>query len=109
MIVSCRPHVSETDEATPVQRPNFIIIFCDDMGYTDLGPLGAEGYRTPNLDRMAAEGLKLTSFYVAWSVCSPSRAALLTGCYPVRVQPATAGSGTRMVVGGAVAAFCQIL
>ena len=65
--------------------PNFIIIFCDDMGYADIGPFGAKGYTTPNLDRMASEGTIFTDFHVARSVCSPSRAAILTGCYPVRV------------------------
>ncbi len=65
--------------------PNFIIIFCDDMGYADIGPFGAEGYQTPHLDRMAAEGMKFTDFYVGRSFCSPSRAALLTGCIPTRV------------------------
>lgn len=69
-----------------VERPpNFIVIFCDDMGYADIGPFGAKGYKTPNLDRMAKEGMKFTSFCVGRSVCSPSRAALMTGCYPVRV------------------------
>ena len=67
------------------ERPNVIIIFCDDMGYADIGPFGAEGYETPHLDRMAAEGMKFTDFHVGASVCSPSRAALNTGCYPLRV------------------------
>lgn len=67
------------------QPPNFIVIFCDDMGYADIGPFGAEGYETPHLDRMAAEGMKFTDFYVGRSFCSPSRAALLTGCIPTRV------------------------
>jgi arylsulfatase A len=66
-------------------KPNFVIIFCDDMGYADIGPFGAEGYSTPNLDRMAAEGMIFTDFHVGRSVCSPSRAAILTGCYPNRV------------------------
>ncbi len=65
--------------------PNFIVVFCDDMGYADIGPFGAEGYATPNLDRMAAEGIRFTDFYVGRSFCSPSRAALLTGCIPTRV------------------------
>ncbi|MCG8650205.1 MAG: sulfatase [Pirellulales bacterium] len=73
----------------PVQAasppPNFVIIFCDDMGYGDIGPFGAQGYQTPYLDRMAAEGMKFTDFYVGRSFCSPSRAALLTGCIPTRV------------------------
>lgn len=71
--------------AAPARAPNFIVIFCDDMGYADIGPFGAKGYKTPNLDRMASEGMIFTSFCVARSVCSPSRAALMTGCYPVRV------------------------
>lgn len=67
------------------RAPNFIIVFCDDMGYGDIGPFGAEGYETPHLDRMAAEGVKFTDFYVGRSFCSPSRAALMTGCIPTRV------------------------
>ncbi len=75
--------------------PNFIVIFCDDMGYADIGPFGAKGYKTPNLDRLASEGMMFTSFCVARSVCSPSRAALLTGCYPVRVGvPGNFGPGS---------------
>jgi arylsulfatase A len=67
-------------------RPNFIIINIDDMGYADIGPFGSKLNRTPNLDRMAKEGRKLTCFYAA-PVCSPSRSALMTGCYPKRVLP----------------------
>ena len=67
-------------------RPNFIVINIDDMGYADIGPFGSKLNRTPNLDRMAAEGCKLTCFYAA-PVCSPSRASLMTGCYPKRVLP----------------------
>ena len=66
--------------------PNFIVIFIDDMGYGDLGCFGSTKNRTPNIDRMAAEGMTFTDFYVACSVCTPSRAALLTGCYPRRVN-----------------------
>jgi len=65
--------------------PNFVVIFIDDMGYGDIGPFGSTINHTPHLDRMAEEGMKLTSFYVAAAVCTPSRAALLTGCYPKRV------------------------
>ena len=66
-------------------KPNIVIIFIDDMGYADIGPFGATKQRTPNLDRMAREGMKLTSFYAA-PVCSVSRAQLLTGCYGARVS-----------------------
>jgi len=66
-------------------RPNFILILTDDQGYADLGCYGARGFSTPNLDRMAAEGVRFTDFYAAAPICSPARAALLTGCYPQRV------------------------
>jgi len=66
------------------KKPNFVIIFCDDMGYGDLGCYGHPTIRTPNLDRMAAEGQKWTNFYVGASVCTPSRAALMTGRLPIR-------------------------
>lgn len=65
--------------------PNVVIIFTDDQGYGDVGCFGAKGYTTPNLDRMAEQGRKFTSFYVSQAVCSASRTSLLTGCYNVRV------------------------
>src|SRR6266516_2687516 len=65
--------------------PNFVIIFTDDQGYGDVGCFGAKGFTTPNLDRMAQEGIRFTNFYVAQAVCSASRTALLTGCYPNRL------------------------
>ena len=67
------------------QKPNLIIIFTDDQGYEDLGCFGSPKIKTPHIDRMAQEGMRFTDFYVANSVCSPSRAALLTGCYPDRI------------------------
>ena len=66
--------------------PNIIIIFIDDQGYGDIGPFGAKGYKTPNLDRMAAEGCKYTNFHVPQPVCTSSRAGLMTGCYPNRIS-----------------------
>ena len=65
-------------------HPNFIVIFCDDLGYGDIGSFGHPIIQTPNIDRMASEGQKWTQFYVADPVCTPSRAALLTGRYPIR-------------------------
>jgi arylsulfatase A len=65
--------------------PNVVVIFIDDMGYGDIGPFGATKQKTPHLDRMAKEGMKLTSFYAA-PVCSVSRAQLLTGCYGARIN-----------------------
>jgi arylsulfatase A len=64
--------------------PNVVIIFTDDQGYADVGSFGAKGFTTPHLDRMAAEGRRFTDFHAAQAVCSASRAALLTGCYPNR-------------------------
>lgn len=72
--------------AASAAPPNFVVINIDDMGYADIGPFGSKINRTPNLDRMAKEGRKLTSFYAA-PVCSPSRAALMTGCYAKRALP----------------------
>jgi len=67
-----------------VARPNFIVIFADDLGYGDLGAFGHPVIATPNLDRLAAEGQRWTNFYAAASVCTPSRAGLLTGRHPLR-------------------------
>ncbi|MDA1316095.1 MAG: sulfatase-like hydrolase/transferase [Acidobacteria bacterium] len=65
-------------------RPNFVFILADDLGYGDLGIYGHRSIRTPNIDRMAAEGVRLTEFYAAAPTCTPSRAAFLTGRYPKR-------------------------
>lgn len=73
------------EPARQERPPNFVIIFTDDQGYADVGCFGAKGFQTPNLDRMAREGTRFTNFYVAQAVCSASRTALLTGCYPNRV------------------------
>ena len=65
--------------------PNIVIIFTDDQGYADIGVYGAQGFQTPNLDRLANEGIRFTDFQVSQAVCSASRAALLTGSYSERV------------------------
>ena len=67
------------------KKPNFIVIFCDDQGYADVGCYGAEGFTTPNLDKMAEEGIRFTDFHATTAVCSASRAGLMTGCYHMRV------------------------
>lgn len=79
-------HAEESANAKTERTPNIVIIFIDDMGYGDIGPFGAKDYKTPNLDRMAAEGRVFTDFHSATAVCSASRAALLTGCYPERIS-----------------------
>ncbi|MCM2372845.1 sulfatase family protein [Aporhodopirellula aestuarii] len=76
-----------TDVASAQQNtPNLVIIFTDDQGYADLSCFGGTHVLTPNIDRMAQEGARLTSFYVAAPLCTPSRAALMTGCYPARID-----------------------
>ncbi len=80
--VSLNPLVGRAAESP---KPNFVIILIDDMGYGDVGPFGSKLNRTPHLDRMAREGMRLTSFYAA-PVCTPSRAQMMTGCYAKRVS-----------------------
>ncbi|NOS69621.1 MAG: sulfatase [Verrucomicrobia bacterium] len=71
--------------ATPL-KPNFIFILVDDLGWTDLGVQGSKFYETPNIDRLASQGMRFTQAYSACTVCSPTRAALLTGKYPARLH-----------------------
>ena len=73
----CGNSLQQTSSGKSTDKPNVVIIFCDDVGYADIGVFGAKGYETPNLDRMAAEGVKFTDFYAAASSCTPSRAALI--------------------------------
>ncbi len=83
------------------EKPNFIIIYVDDMGYNDLGCYGArdKAIKTPNIDRMASDGMRFTNFYVTSGVCTPSRSSLMTGCYPKRVGLAY-GSGHKVLFPG---------
>ncbi|MEL6109787.1 MAG: PVC-type heme-binding CxxCH protein, partial [Planctomycetota bacterium] len=71
--------------AESTRPPNFIVVFCDNLGYGDIEPFGSALHRTPNLNRMAREGRKFSHFYVSAGVCTPSRASLMTGCYSQRV------------------------
>jgi arylsulfatase A len=77
---------ADTNKPNATRPPNVVIIFIDDLGYADIGPFGATAYKTPYLDRMAAEGRIFTDFHAATAVCSASRVALMTGCYPERVS-----------------------
>lgn len=88
LCVHAHAQQSSDTATTPKEKPNFVLIFTDDQGYGDLGCFGSKTIRTPNLDQLAAEGRKFTSFVSASSVCSPSRAALLTGSYPKRINMA---------------------
>lgn len=80
-------------------KPNFVVIFTDDQGFADLSCFGGTHVSTPRIDQMAAEGAKLTHFYVAAPVCTPSRAALMTGCYPKRIDMAV-GSNFGVLLAG---------
>lgn len=85
-VVAVLPFTAMTGSAAAADRPpNVVLVFADDLGYADVGVFGAQGYRTPHIDRLAAGGVRFTDFYVAQAVCTASRAALLTGSYPQRV------------------------
>jgi arylsulfatase A len=88
LILSCflAIHASALADSLKNTRPNVILFFMDDMGYADIGAFGSQNSKTPYIDRLAQEGVKFTSFYNAWTACSPSRASLLTGCYAGRVE-----------------------
>lgn len=98
--------IAPSPAATPSGPPNVVIILADDLGYGDLGDFGATQIRTPNLDRLAAEGVRLTNYTVPAPVCAPSRAALMTGRYPVRTgipwNPPRHLGGDEITLGGAL-------
>ena len=75
---------TQSQEINP--KPNFVVIFLDDAGWGDFEPFGSPAYKTPNVDRLAKEGCRYDNFYVPQAICSASRAALLTGCYPGRTK-----------------------
>ena len=81
-LLSCKGGLHNESDQVP---PNIVIIFTDDQGYGDVGCYGATGFQTPNLDKLASNGIRFTNHYSAQPVCSASRAGLLTGCYPNRI------------------------
>jgi len=85
-VTGCAGRTAPERTRSAENAPNFIVIFTDDQGYQDLGCFGSTDIRTPHIDRMAEEGTRFTDFYVAAPACTPSRAALMTGCYPKRVS-----------------------
>jgi len=77
--------LSAQEHGSKHSKPNIVLIFADDLGYGDLGCYGSELIKTPHIDKMASEGVRFTDFYTASNICTPSRVALLTGCYPQRI------------------------
>ncbi|PZX61262.1 arylsulfatase A-like enzyme [Algoriphagus ratkowskyi] len=86
VLLSCLVSCQKAEEVKKTSKPNIVVIFADDMGYGDLGVYGATEWKTPNLDQLAADGVRFTQFYVPHAVCSASRAALLTGTYANRLE-----------------------
>jgi len=101
------PNVHSADAHRP---PNVVLIFTDDQGYQDLGCYGSPKIRTPNIDRLAARGMRFTDFYDAAPVCTPSRAALMTGCYAQRVSlPAVIGPDSEIGINGDEITIAELL
>ena len=108
-LVVCPVASKAADTVAGLPRPNFVVILIDDMGYGDIGPFGSKLNRTPCLDRMAAEGMKLTSFYTA-PVCTPSRAQMMTGCYAKRVSlPNVLGPVSRIGISSSERTVAELL
>jgi len=109
-IPGCTSAKGQRSARASVEKPNLVIVFCDDAGYADVGCFGAKGYETPNLDRMAAEGVRFTDFYAAAASCTPSRAALMTGCYPQRVGlPHVLGPNAKIGINSEEQTIAEIL
>ena len=78
------PSINYAQQEKAAHQPNIILILADDLGYGDLSCFGSKRIETPNLDKMASEGLKFTQFYAGSAVCTPTRVSILTGQYPIR-------------------------
>ncbi len=90
---ACAPAEEPVTRAATNAKPNFIVILCDDLGYSDVSCFGSKKKKTPHIDKMAEEGMRCTDFYVTAPVCSPSRASLMTGSYPLRVDMSRSWAG----------------
>lgn len=88
---------ARADDVGPGRPPNFVVILCDNLGYGDVGCYGSKVHRTPHVDRLAAEGMRFTDCYSASGVCTPSRASLLTGCYPRRLNLHVSDTGAAVL------------
>ena len=113
MMASClclRPVLGVEVAKPPVDKPNIVVLFADDLGYADLHCFGGETMVTPNLDAMARDGRRMTSFYASQGVCSASRASLMTGCYNVRVSILGAlGPGAKVCLNPAEQTIAEVL
>ena len=85
LLVLCLSLLTVQKGYSEEKRPNIVFIFVDDMGYYDLSCYGADEIKTTRIDKLSEEGIRFTDYYAAAPICSPSRAGLLTGCYPRRV------------------------
>lgn len=83
---NCKPGKKIKEEQSTLKKPNVVLIVVDDLGWTDLSDAGSDYYQTPNVDNLMKEGMKFTNGYSACTVCSPSRAALLSGKYPANLN-----------------------
>ncbi len=110
-VAAAVPRAGSSGEAPAGSRPpNFIVIFTDDQGYQDLGCFGSPNIATPCIDKMAAEGARFTDFHAAACVCTPSRAALMTGCYPQRVSlPNVLNAGSKVGISDKETTLAQLL
>jgi len=84
--VNAEPQTRGTDESSSGRPPNVVLFLIDDLGYTDVGCYGSDFYETPNIDRLAREGMRFTDAYAACCVCSPTRVSVLTGKNPARLH-----------------------